>query len=533
MPLCVIQTGILWQVRVVSLHVKVSQANKALVVPPIPGALQAWSSAPRLPDGNLVIPHGIPELMVLRHLGFTDVPNPMALYYKWPGVKLPFAVQIATCKLLTENPRAYVLNHMGTGKTKTVLWAWDYLNQVGLAKKLLVVAPLSTLNFVWAREVLQTVPHRKVIVLHGSSARRRDLLAQDADIYVINHDGVRVIENELYTRADIDTLALDELAVYRNNSDRSKRMRKLAARFTFVWGLTGAPMPNEPTDVWGQCKIVTPNRVPAYQAHCRQMLMEKRGPYTWVPKKDAVERAFQMMQPSVRYALEDVVELPACVARWEDVTLSPEQDRVYKRVALAMADMVKGQQITAANAGVAMNKLLQIAGGWVYTNNPDFVRLDPSPRIAALAEFIDSAEGKVLVAIPYRHAIDGISRIFARPDVKIDHCVVHGDTKDRAELFHLFQNTPKYKVMLVHPSCVHHGITLTAADTTIWYLPITSLEVYEQFNHRFRRIGQTRKQQLIHLQGSPIERKVYRLLRQHQKLQSMFLELVENATGDA
>lgn len=509
----------------------VSRANQALVVPPEPGVLSMFPGALTLPSGNIIVPHGLREMKMLQHLGFR-VPNPMDLYYEW-GAKQPFAVQRATCRMLTENPHAYVLNHMGTGKTKTALWAWDYLNRSGLAKKMLVVAPLSTLNFVWARECFATLPGRRVQVLYGTKAERLDKLAVDADIYVINHDGLRVIESQLWTRADIDTLVLDELAVYRNNSDRSKRMRKFASRFSIVWGMTGSPMPNEPTDVWAQCKIITPNRVPKFRHHARDMLMTHLGGYQWKPKPNAVQTAFDMMQPSVRYALDDVVELPPLISRTIDVPLSPDAAKTYKLVATAMVAMIKDKKITALNAGAAMNKLLQIAGGWVYTQRPEFVRVDPTPRILALTDLIASAEHKVIVAVPYRHMMEGISNIFSMKGVDIDHCVVHGDTVDRDQLFNIFQNTTKYRVMLVHPQCVAHGITLTAADMLIWYLPITSLDIYDQLNARFRRIGQMHKQQLLHLQATPVERKIYRMLREHQKMQNLFLQLVEEATSDA
>lgn len=509
---------------------KVSQKHQALVVPPVPGVLTMFPDVPALPDGNKIVPHGMRETLMLRHLGFR-VPNPMGLYYDWRGGK-PYAVQRKTAEMLSENPRAYVLNHMGTGKTKVALWTWDYLRQHGLAKKLLVVAPLSTLNFVWAREVFATLPGTRVQVLHGTKQERLDRLATDADIYIINHDGLKVIESELYSRADVDTLVLDELAVYRNNSDRSKRMRKFATRFTFVWGMTGSPMPNEPTDVWAQCMIITPNTVPRYKSHARDMLMTKLNgnQWTWFPKPDAVNRAFSWMQPSMRYSLEDVVELPPVISRTVDVALSAQQEQVYHRVATAMQAMVADQKITAVNAGAAMNKLLQIAGGWVYTQNPDFVRLDPTPRIVAMADMIHSATEKVLVAIPYRHMIEGISKIFAMKGVAIPHCVVHGDTPQRDQIFNVFQNTDKHKVMLVHPQCVAHGVTLTAASTIIWWLPITSLDIYDQFNARITRIGQVHKQQLIHLQATPVEKKIYRMLREHQKMQDKFLQLVEEAT---
>jgi SNF2 family DNA or RNA helicase len=516
--------------------VTVSRATQSLVVPETAGVDQMFPNSPVLPGGKRIIPHGLRETLMLRHLGF-KVPNPIDYYYDWgrpPPERMPFAVQRASCRLLTENPHAYVLNHMGTGKTKTALWAWDYLNRNGMAKKLLVVAPLSTLNFVWAREIFSTLPQRRVIVLHGTKQQRLDRLAQDADIYVINHDGLKVIESELWTRADIDTLVLDELAVYRNNSERSKKMRKFANRFNIVWGMTGAPMPNSPVDVWAQCLVITPGRVPRYQSHARDMLMTKGvQAYQWNPKPDAVARAFSWMQPSCRYSLDDVAELPPMISRTIDVPMSAEQAQTYKQVATAMKAMVKDKIINALNAGAAMNKLLQIAGGWVYTKNPEFVRIDPTPRILALADLIQAAGEKVIVAIPYRHMIEGISKILSMKGVEIDHCVVHGDTTNRDQIFNMFQNTDKYQTMLAHPGCVHHGLTLTAASTIIWYLPITSLDVYDQMNARVTRIGQAHKQQLLHLQATPIEKRIYYMLRAHQKLQTSFLDLVEAATEDA
>jgi SNF2 family DNA or RNA helicase len=509
----------------------VSKATQTLVVPPILGALSLFPSAPKLPDGNLVVPHNMRSVLLLKHLGFEKVPNPMLLYYDWCKGK-PFAVQRATCKMLTENPHAYVLNHMGTGKTKTALWAWDFLNCSGMAGKMLVVGPLSTLNFVWARECFETIPGRRVQVLYGTRAERLAKLAQDADIYIINHDGLKVIAEALHTRADIDTLILDELAVYRNNSERSKLMRKFAARFSIVWGMTGAPMPNEPTDVWAQCKIVTPNTVPNRQTHARDMLMTKVSTFKWVPKPNAVDMAFKMMQPAVRYALDDVVELPPMIPRMIDVDMAPQQNTVYQRILKDCKAMIKDKTVTAVNAGVVMSKLLQVAGGWVYTQSPEFVRLDAAPRIVALIDLIESAEHKVIVFVPYRHAIEGLSKIFELDKVKIDHDIIHGDTKDREQVFARFQNTNKPKVLLAHPGTLSHGLTLTAADTIIWYLPITSLETYEQANARIRRVGQAHKQQLLHLQSTGIEKRIYSMLRSKQKIQDQLLQLFEMATED-
>lgn len=513
--------------------VVVSRANKALVVPPEPGVLAMFDGAPALPNGNRILPHDLRSKLMLNHLGF-KCPNPMLLYYDWCG-GTPFAVQRKTCEMLTEHPRAYVLNAMGTGKTRTALWSWDYLNKNKLAKKMLVVAPFSTMHFTWAREAFSTLPGRKVVVLHGSRQDRLDKLAQDADIYVINHDGVKVIQEALSARADIDTLVLDELAVYRNDSARSRLMRKFVKNFAIVWGMTGAPMPNEPTDVWGQCMIVTPgmNSLPQARRYARSMLMTQHSTYIWTPKDTAVETAFKWMQPSVRYNLDDCLELPDVISRTIDVPLTSSQKVVYERVRTAMTALVRDQKITALNAGAAMSKLLQIAGGWVYTQNPEFVRLDASTRVAALADLTNSAERKVLVFVPFRHMLEGISTIFNIPAIGIEHAVVHGDVSNREQIFTLFQTTNKYKALLAHPACLSHGLTLTAADTIIWYLPITSLDIYNQANARIRRIGQMHRQQILHLQSTPVERRVYKMLQNKQQVQGKLLDLFEEATGDA
>ena len=506
--------------------VMVSRPNQMLVVPPHPAVVNLYANAPRL-DDNLVIPHGLREYLLLKHLGYT-VPHPMLCYYNW-GSKTPFKVQLHTCTMLTSNPRAYVLNDMGTGKTKGALWSWDYLRTGGYAGKLLVVAPLSTLNFVWGRECFATLPKRKVAVLHGSKARRLERLADPSiEIFIINHDGVKVILKELMERTDIDTLILDELAAYRNNSDRSKIMRKLAERFNWVWGMTGAPMPNQPTDVWAQAKIVTPNTVPKFFKQAREMLMIKVDQFTYRPKADAVENAFRMMQPSVRYALDDVVELPETISRVIDVDMSEEQKKTYEKMSKLFQVMVQEKQITAVNAAAAMNKLLQVALGWVYTKSPEFVTLDSKPRIDAMLDIINSAARKVLVFVPYRHALAGISKLLEKEG--IEHAVVHGDVTDRDTIFNLFQNTSKYKVLLAHPQCLAHGLTLTAADTIIWTCPTASLEIYEQANARIRRVGQMHKQQILHLQATPVEKRIYALLRNKQRVQDKLLELFEEAT---
>lgn len=516
----------------------ISKANKTLVLPKIPAICNIFPDAPVLNKEQVLVRHGMREYLLLKHLNI-EVPHPMLTYYDWAGGE-PYEVQRATCAMLTEHPKAYVLNALGCGKTASALWAWDYLYGNGLVGKLLVDAPLSTLWFVWAAEVLKRLPHRRVVVLHGSKRKRLEKLDEDADIYVINHDGLATVAEHVLARTDIDALVLDELAVFRNQSDRSKLMRKFAARFQTVWGMTGKPMPNAPTDVWAQCRIVTPGTVTQYFKTTREILMDKVSQYKWVPKADAVEKAIGMMRPAVRYTLDDVTELPDVVYPDPiDVGMSDEQKDTYKKLATQLKVMVAGGTITAVNAGVAMGKLLQIACGWVYTNNPAYVGLNPCSRLKQLYELIENAPEKVLVFVPYRHATEEISANLSAQTSEdqpngIEHYVVHGDTPpaDRDRIFNEFQNVPDTaRVLVAHPTCCCHGLTLTAASTIVWYGPITSNDTYDQANGRIRRIGQKNRQQVFRLQATPVERRVWAMLQGKQKIQDKFLELLEEATG--
>lgn len=509
----------------------VSTKHKILGVPHTPAMEHLFPTAKRM-NGYMLVPHGPMETFMLRNIGF-DVPNPILTHYNWPhpANEPPFEAQTKTAALLSMNKRAYCLNSMGTGKTRASLWAWDYLYGTGAAKKLLVVAPLSTLKFTWAREVFATLPYRKCEVLHGQRKKRLQLLEQDVDIYIINHDGVGIIREALAARKDIDTLILDELAVYRNGqAQRTKDMRKIAEQFEWVWGLTGAPIPNAPTDAWAQASIITPSRVPKYFKGFREQLMIKVDQFRYVPKPDAIDKAFAALQPAVRFNLDDIVELPEAIYRTVDIPLGITQKKVYKDIATRCYAAVQSGEITAANAGACMNKLLQVSTGYAYSSNGSVVTLDNDDRMKALLDTVMASDTKLLVFVPFKHALAGIHEALDKEGV--EHAVVSGDTpaNTRSEVFNLFQNTNKYHVLAAHPQCLAHGITLTTASTIVWFGPTLSLEIYDQANMRIRRIGQKQKQLFLHFQGTPVEKRVYKMLANKQNIQGELLDLFEVAT---
>ena len=173
----------------------------------------------------MALPHEPETVRLLYNLG-VKAPEPIRYYYDWCG-STPFASQIDTAAMLTTHRRAYVLNEMGTGKTRAALFAYDYLRSIHRVGKLLVVAPLSTLVAVWEDEVFRNLHHLKTVVVHGPKKKRLKLLSGEADVYIINHDGVEVVRKELEAMK-FGCVIVDELAVYRNSrSDRWKNLKAL------------------------------------------------------------------------------------------------------------------------------------------------------------------------------------------------------------------------------------------------------------------------------------------------------------------
>jgi SNF2 family DNA or RNA helicase len=420
---------------------------------------------------------------------------------------------------------------MGTGKTRAVLFAADWLLRTGQAKRVLVVAPLSTLTLVWETEVFRMMMRRKTRVLYGSREKRLAILAEGCEICIVNHHGVRVIENEL-AKAGFDIVVIDELATFRNKSTELWKSVSTVvnARSTkFAWGLTGSPTPNLPTDAWAQCALLTPGRVPRTMGAFKAQTMLRVSQFRWTPKKEANDMVFAAMQPSVRYTLDDVMELPPTSYVDREVVLDPQAQKAYDMLTAKLRTMTNdGRSITAVNEGVLHTKLLQVAAGFIYTDDRTVYALPNKARLAALDEVIAETDRKVIVFVPFLHALAGVADHLRGKGHNVG--VVHGGTPrgQRDTIFNNFQNGPFPRVVVAHPQCMAHGLTLTAANTTIWYSPTHSLETYEQANARTARPGQTAKTVVAHLFGTKIEKHVYRRLRDKAKMQGLLLELFKN-----
>lgn len=480
----------------------------------------------------VAVPHNINEVRVLRNIGI-DAPGPILHYYDWPGMFKPFAHQRDTANFLTLHKRAFCLNDMGTGKTLSALWAFDFLKSTeSITGSLLVVAPLSTLERAWIDEVWRHFPHLTSAVLHGTAQRRLSLLEQGADVFVINHDGIKspaVLQALCERVADgrISVVLPDELAVFRNQStDRWKAMRKLVKDAEYVWGMTGTPIPNEPTDAYAQIKLIYPSRVPMFYNAFRDAVMRQVGMYKWVARENALEYVYSVMQPSVRYSRQACIDLPPTTYATREVELTDDQRALYKDMMNRMRAEHEAEQITAVNEAVKVGKLLQIAVGVVYGDEGDVI-VPARPRIEAMLEVIEEAGGKVIVFVPFRGALNNVAQAVGKAGYSFE--VVHGGVSknDRDQIFSSFQKSSKPRVIVAQPGTMSHGLTLTAANTIIWFAPVFSSEIYQQANARIVRPGQKLNTLILHLEGCALERKMYDRLQRKKKTQGVLLDMFE------
>lgn len=482
-------------------------------------------------DHNVLVHWGLDEAQVLKNLKIKNVPSPILKNYAWTGLHKPFDHQKTTASFLTLHKRAFCLNEQGTGKTGSVIWAADYLMKQGRIKRALVICPLSIMDSAWRADLFKFAMHRSVDIAHGSAEKRRAVIESQAEFVIINFDGVEVVADAI-ENGNFDLIVVDEANAYKNaQTNRWKVLNKLVKPDSWLWMLTGTPAAQSPLDAYGLAKLVNPKGVPKFFNSFKDMVMYKVTQFKWVPKPSALDTVFNALQPAIRFTKEECLDLPEMTYVNREVVLTKQQQKFYTLMKNRMVMEAAGEEITAVNAAVNLSKLLQISCGAVYSDTGEVVEFDIKNRYAVLKEVIEESNNKVLVFVPFKHAIDLITAKLIEDGITAE--VIRGDVSatKRTEIFKRFQETPEPKVLVIQPQSAAHGVTLTAADTVVWWGPTSSLETYAQANARVHRAGQRHPSVVIRLQGSNAEKHVYRMLDSkndiHTKIVDLYKELLD------
>ena len=481
-------------------------------------------------DGRVVINWGIDEVQVLKNLNI-KAPSPIEGQYDWSGQHKPFAHQKTTSSFLTMHKRAFCFNEQGTGKTASAIWAADFLMRQGKVRRALVICPLSIMDSAWRADMFTFAMHRSVDVAYGSKNKRRQIIEGDAEFIIINYDGVEIVADAVAS-GGFDLIIVDEATHYKNpQTNRWKVLNKLIKPETWLWMMTGTPAAQSPLDAFGLAKLVNPKGVPRFFGTFREQVMYKITQFKWMPRPEATDVVYNALQPAIRFTKDQCLDLPDMTYAKREVPLTSQQKKYYDMLKSRMVMQADGEEITAANAAVMMNKLMQISCGAVYTDDNETLEFDIKNRYNILKEVIDESSQKVLVFVPFRHVITLLAERLKKDKITTE--VISGDVsaKRRTDIFKRFQEQPDPRVLVIQPRAAAHGVTLTAANTEVWWGPTSSLETYAQANARVHRSGQKHKCTVVQLQGSDVERRVYKLLDGridvHTKMIDLYKEMLD------
>lgn len=481
-------------------------------------------------DGRVVINWGIDEVQVLKNLNI-KAPSPIEGQYDWSGQHKPFAHQKTTSSFLTMHKRAFCFNEQGTGKTASAIWAADFLMRQGKVRRALVICPLSIMDSAWRADMFTFAMHRSVDVAYGSKNKRRQIIEGDAEFIIINYDGVEIVADAVAS-GGFDLIIVDEATHYKNpQTNRWKVLNKLIKPETWLWMMTGTPAAQSPLDAFGLAKLVNPKGVPRFFGTFREQVMYKITQFKWMPRPEATDVVYNALQPAIRFTKDQCLDLPDMTYAKREVPLTSQQKKYYDMLKSRMVMQADGEEITAANAAVMMNKLMQISCGAVYTDDNETLEFDIKNRYNILKEVIDESSQKVLVFVPFRHVITLLAERLKKDKITTE--VISGDVsaKRRTDIFKRFQEQPDPRVLVIQPRAAAHGVTLTAANTVVWWGPTSSLETYAQANARVHRSGQKHKCTVVQLQGSDVERRVYKLLDGridvHTKMIDLYKEMLD------
>lgn len=408
--------------------------------------------------------------------------------------------EIAINKMLNTK-RCGLFLDMGLGKTSITLSAIEHLmyNEFEISK-VLVIAPLRVAEDTWATEAgkWDHTRHLRISKVLGTPKQRRQALARDADVYIINRENVKWLCDELSCIGgwDFDMVVIDELSSFKSpKAQRFRALRKYIPLASRVVGLTGTPAPNGLIDLWSEIYLIDGGErlgksVTAYRDkyfHSRQIT--SNGICTYDAKKGAEAEIMQRISDiCISMKAEDWLEMPERIDNICRIELDEKEQEMYDKFEReSYMEFMQGS-VMALTAASLTNKLLQFSNGAMYTTEGTYVNTN-SKKLDRLEEIVEEANGNpVLCFYSYKHDYERIVKRlpFAR---KLN------TSKDIEDW-----NKGNIRLLLAHPASAGHGLNLQAGGNIIVWFGLTwSLELYQQANARLYRQGQEKSVIIHHL----------------------------------
>lgn len=434
----------------------------------------------------------------------------------------------------------YDTSDPGTGKTNAHLAAFDEHRTNQKHGKALVVCPKSLMSAAWGNEIRRFYPHLTYSCAYAEN--REEAFDINADIYIINTDGVKWLANKTprWLKAKFGenaTLIVDEMTAFKHRtSQRSKALVKISKYFTFRRGLTGTPYSGSITEMWNQIRILDEGQHLGTSFQKFQMSVcapEQVGPSAqhirWVDIEginDVV--AYMIKDISIRHDFQDVMDVPENYHRHIEFELAPKAVRAYREMAEHMILQLSEGVVTAVHAASLRTKLLQICSGAVYDGLGDYKVIDER-RYELILDLVEERKHSV-VFFNWTHQKDLLTAHAKKRG--IPHAVLDGTVAGplREKIVTAYQNGD-YQTIFLQPLSAAHGITLTRGTATIWSSPIYQPDFLKQGLHRVYRGGQTQKTENITVEATnTVEGLVYERLNDKQTRMIDMLDLLKEAS---
>lgn len=413
---------------------------------------------------------------------------------------------------LTANHAAGLPLRPGGRKTSITLAAFMELRAQGRAQTMLVVAPLRVCRQTWRQEATKWEEFRelKFSLLHGP--KKDDRLDDDADIWLINPEGVDWLASKYFGRPlPFDVVTIDELTKFKNSaSERSKALRPRLAKVPYRWGLTGSLAPNGYMDLFGQMLMLDDGAaLGKYITHYRDQYFQLGWDgfsYDLMPgaEKRIVDRIapywFQMDE-------EDYAQLPPLVDVPHDLELGPAERKLYERMKKDMIASLPEGIITAANSAACYSKLSQMANGAVYVGD-DKAKVSHihDLKLDAIEDLLEELNDEpLLVAYEFNHDFDRLRERFGVLDKATGRKVLpylgKGTTATQEAEWIAAWNRGELPLLCAHPASAGHGLNMQGASAcnVAWFGITWDYELYDQFIRRIWRDGTKAGQVFNHL----------------------------------
>lgn len=418
-----------------------------------------------------------------------------------------FTNQHDSLKLYRSSSIVFDMSDPGTGKTRTVLAA--YLELVyGDGGKLFVFCTKTTMEIVWAMEILDFAPHLKFQLLNATT--RKQGLDPSADVYIINHDGIKWLTAVPGPSASLraifarSMICFDESSYFKHRtSDRSKAAARIAPMFAYRCNLTGTPMANTVLDLWHQAFLLDQGKrlgwsFTKFRNSVCTPIPVFRDVVRWVDKPAAYTAVSGLLKDiTLRHILEECHDIPPNKKRVINFELGPKHRAIYEQMrkqAMLFFDK-SGRVIDAVNAGVLTQKLQQIASGAVYSSEEEYELIN-NDRYELVADLAEERAHSVVFFL-WKHQKAELIKEFEKRH--LEYAIIDGTVRNdskRTQAAREFQDG-KLRILLCHPQSTAHGVTLTRASATIWASPTYNYEHYEQGFRRIYRATQTQPTETI------------------------------------